>query len=78
LPTACLRERETQLAQAKENLARVSDEVELPVQTAYNKMEHTRQMITELRELLDSGELIGQRLVIMDLRLQRPEAIPKW
>ena len=37
-----MRERETQLAQAKENLARVSDEVELRVQTAYNKMDRTR------------------------------------
>ena len=33
---AVLRERETQLAQVKENLARISDEVELRVQTAYN------------------------------------------
>ena len=49
---ALLREREAQLAQAKENLARVSDEVELRVQTAYNKMERTRQMITVSEELL--------------------------
>jgi outer membrane protein TolC len=40
---AVLRERETQLAQAKENLARISDGVELRVQTAYNKMERTRR-----------------------------------
>ena len=49
---AVLRERETQLAQAKENLARISDEVELRVQTAYNKMERTRQMIAVSEELL--------------------------
>jgi outer membrane protein TolC len=49
---AVLRERETQLAQAKENLARVSDEVELRVQTAYNKLERTRQMIAVSEELL--------------------------
>jgi outer membrane protein TolC len=49
---AVLRERETQLAQAKENLARISDEVELRVQTAYNKMERTRQMVTVSHELL--------------------------
>jgi outer membrane protein TolC len=49
---AVLRERETQLAQAKENLARISDEVELRVQTAYNKLERTRQMIAVAEELL--------------------------
>jgi outer membrane protein TolC len=49
---AVLRERETQLAQAKENLARISDEVELRVQTAYNKMERTRQMIAVSEELV--------------------------
>jgi outer membrane protein TolC len=49
---AVLRERETQLAQAKENLARVSDDVELRVQTAYNKLERTRQIIAVSEELL--------------------------
>jgi outer membrane protein TolC len=49
---ATIREREAQLAQAKENLARVSDEVELRVQTAYNKLERTRQMIAVSEELL--------------------------
>jgi outer membrane protein TolC len=49
---AVLRERETLLAQAKENLARVSDDVELRVQTAYNKMERTRQMVAVAEELL--------------------------
>ncbi|HTT19142.1 MAG TPA: TolC family protein, partial [Candidatus Sulfotelmatobacter sp.] len=43
---ATLRERDSQLAQAKENLARVRDEVEVRVQTAYNKVERTQQMIT--------------------------------
>ena len=49
---AVIRERETQLAQAKENLARISDEVELRVQTAYNKMERTQQMVAVSEELL--------------------------
>ena len=49
---ATLRERDTQLAQAKENLARIADEVEVRVQTAYNKMERTQQMVTVSRELL--------------------------
>ena len=49
---ATLRERDVVLAQAKENLARVSDEVELRVQTAYNKLERTRQMIAVSEELV--------------------------
>ena len=49
---ATLRERETQLAQARENVARISDEVELRVQTSYNKMERTRQMVAVSEELL--------------------------
>jgi outer membrane protein TolC len=49
---ATLRERDAQLAQAKENLARISDEVEVGVQTAYNKLERTRQMVAVSRELL--------------------------
>jgi outer membrane protein TolC len=49
---ATLRERDAQLAQAKENLARISDEIEVRVQTAYNKLERTQQMIAVSRELL--------------------------
>ena len=49
---AVVRERETQLAQAKENLARIADDVELRVQTAYNKMERTLQMVAVAEELL--------------------------
>jgi outer membrane protein TolC len=49
---ATLRERDVDLAQAKENLARISDEVELRVQTAYNKLERTRQMIAVSQELV--------------------------
>ncbi|HWC16082.1 MAG TPA: TolC family protein [Terriglobales bacterium] len=49
---ATLRERDSQLAQAKENLARISDEVELRVQTAYNKLERTEQMVAVSQELL--------------------------
>lgn len=49
---AMLREREAQLAQAKENLARVSNEVELRVQMAYNKLARTRQMIAVSEELV--------------------------
>ncbi len=64
---AILRERESQLAQAKENLARLSDEVELAVQTAYNKLERTEQMRKVSEELLalrtESSRVLHQRLV---------------
>src|SRR6202030_4461952 len=36
---ASLREREAQLSQAKENLAQMTDEVELEDETAYNKLD---------------------------------------
>jgi outer membrane protein TolC len=49
---ATVRERDAQLAQAKENLARTIEEVELRVQTAYNKLERTRQMVAVSEELL--------------------------
>ena len=49
---ATLRERAAQLAQAKENLARIRDEVEVRVETAYNKLERTRQMVAVSQELL--------------------------
>jgi outer membrane protein TolC len=48
---ATLREPDAQLAQAKENLARISDEVAVRAQTAYNKVERTQQMIAVSREL---------------------------
>jgi len=61
-----LREREAQLAQAKENLARVKDEVELRVQTAYNKLERTRQMVKVSEELValreESSRVSAQQL----------------
>jgi outer membrane protein TolC len=49
---ATLKERDAQLAQAQENLAHVSDEVELRVQTAYNKLQRTQQMVAVSQELL--------------------------
>ena len=49
---ATLRERDAQLAQAKENLARISDEVEVRVQTAYNRVQRTQQMVAVSQELL--------------------------
>jgi outer membrane protein TolC len=49
---ATLRERDVQVDQAKENLARIRDEVEVKVETAYNKLEQTEKMIAVSQELL--------------------------
>lgn len=61
-----LREREAQLSQAKENLARVTEEVELAVQTAYNRLERTQQMLNVSQELLatriESRRVLQQEL----------------
>ena len=50
---AVLHERESQLSEAKENLTKVTDEVELAVQTAYNKLERTQQMLKVSEEILN-------------------------
>jgi outer membrane protein TolC len=46
------REREAQLSQAKETLAKLTDEVDLSVETAYNKLEKARQMVKVSEEVL--------------------------
>jgi len=60
-------ERESQLAQAKENLARLTDEVELAVHTAYNKLERTQQMLKVSEEVValrsESNRVLQQELV---------------
>src|SRR3984885_8613177 len=50
--SAAIGEHKAQLAQAEENLARIKEEVELRVETAYNKLERTRQMTKVSEELL--------------------------
>jgi outer membrane protein len=47
-----LRESDSVLNEAKENLARVTEEVEVRVQTAENKLERTREMMTVSEQLL--------------------------
>jgi outer membrane protein TolC len=63
---ALLRERESQVSQAKENLARLTDEVELAVQTAYNKLERTEEMRKVSEELLalrtESNRVLHEQL----------------
>ena len=61
------REREAQLSQAKENLARLTDEVELAVETAYNKLERTREMLKVSEDVLalrsESSRVLQQELL---------------
>ena len=64
---ALLREREAQLSQAKENLTRLADEVELAVETAYNKLERMHQMLQVSEEVLslrtESNRVLQQELL---------------
>lgn len=53
---ATLRERDTQMAQARENLARIRDAVQVKTGIAYNKLEQTEQMLTVSKELLAARE----------------------
>jgi outer membrane protein TolC len=61
-----LHEREAQLSQARENLARLNDEVQVAVETAYNKFERTQQMRQVSQELLalrtESNRVLHQEL----------------
>jgi outer membrane protein TolC len=62
---ASLRERQAQLSQAKENLAKLTDEVELAVETAYNKLDRTQQMLTVSEEVValraESNRIMQQK-----------------
>ena len=62
-----LREHQSQLSQAKENLAKLTDAVELSVETAYNKLERTHQMLKVSEEVLslrtESNRVRQQELI---------------
>jgi outer membrane protein TolC len=62
-----LHERQAQLSQAKENLAKLTDAVELSVETAYNKLERTREMLKVSEEVLalrtESNRVRQQELI---------------
>ncbi len=64
---ALLRERQAQLSQAKENLAKLTDAVELSVETAYNKLERTQLMLKVSEEVLalrtESNRVRQQELI---------------
>jgi outer membrane protein TolC len=63
---AAIGEHRAQLSQAEENLARIKEEVEVRVQTAYNKLERTRQMMKVSEQLLalrtESRRVAAQQL----------------
>jgi len=63
---AAVRESNAVLAQAKENLERISDEVQVRVQVAYNKLHRTQEMVGVSEELValrtESRRVTAQRL----------------
>jgi len=64
---ALVHERQAQLSQAKENLAKLTDEVELAVETAYNKLDRTQQMLKVSEEVValrtESNRVLQQKLL---------------
>jgi outer membrane protein TolC len=64
---ATVHERQAQLSQAKENLARLTDEVELSVETAYNKLDRTHEMLKVSEEVValrdESNRVMQQKLL---------------
>jgi outer membrane protein TolC len=70
---AAVGEQKAQQSQAEENLARVTEEIELRVQTAYNKLERTRQMVKVSEELL-ALRMESRRVTIQ--QLQEGAALP--
>ena len=57
---AIVHEREAQLSQAKENLAKLTDEVELEVETASNKLDRTHQMLKVSEEVVALREELNR------------------
>jgi outer membrane protein TolC len=64
---AIVHERQAQLSQAKENFAKLTDEVELAVETAYNKLDRTQQMLKVSEEVValrtESNRVMQQKLL---------------
>jgi outer membrane protein TolC len=64
---AVVQERQAQLSQAKENLAKLTDAIEVSVQTAFNKLERTQQMLKVSEEVLslrtESNRVRQQELI---------------
>jgi outer membrane protein TolC len=67
------------LSQAEENLARIKEEVEVRVQTAYNKLERTRQMMKASEELLalrEESRRVAAEQLEKGSALQSQAAVP--
>jgi len=64
---ALVHEHQAQLSKAKENLAKLTDEVELTVETAYNKLDRTQQMLKVSEEIValrdESNRVMQQKLL---------------
>ena len=64
---AVLGEHEAQLSQAKENLAKLTDQVQLEVETAYNKLERTQQLLKVSEDVValrsESNRVLQQDLL---------------
>jgi outer membrane protein TolC len=64
---AALAESNSKLAQAKENLAGVSDDVELGVETALNKLDRTKEMVSVSEQVValrdESSRVTAQKLL---------------
>ena len=64
---AALGESNSKLAEAKENLARVTDDVELGVQTALNRLDRTKEMVSVSEEVValrdESSRISAQKLL---------------
>jgi outer membrane protein len=64
---AFMRERQAQFSQAKENLSKLTDAVELSVETAYNRLERTHEMLKVSEEVLalraESNRVRQQELI---------------
>jgi outer membrane protein TolC len=70
---AQVRESDAQVAEAKENLARVTEDVELRLQIAYNKLQRTREMVQVSQELYT---LRAESSRVSAQQLQKGEALP--
>jgi outer membrane protein TolC len=69
---AALRERETQLAEAEENLKRLKEEVAVRIEKSYNKLERTRHMVQvadQVVKLRREGERLAQNRLIQGVAL---------
>jgi outer membrane protein TolC len=69
---AAVRESDAQAAEAKENLARVTEDVELRFQIAYNKLQRTREMVQVSQELY---ALRAESSRVFTQQLQKGEAL---